>query len=266
MIRTVIFDLDDTLLWDERSVQDAFRETCAYAQSKYDLNPDELEERVRANARNIYSNYPTYEFTKMIGINPFEGLWGAFTDEGGMFPNLRELAPLYRKEAWTKGLKDLGIDDEEFGKELGETFPEKRKQTARLYEDTIQILDALQGKYQLVLLTNGSPALQQLKLELTPVLTPYFDKVVISGEFGRGKPDPAIFEHVLQLVKQDKQEVIMVGDNLDTDILGAVKTGITSVWINRKDARPDLVKPDYEIRKLMDLIPLLERLNQPTNV
>lgn len=261
VIKTIIFDLDDTLLWDEKSVKDAFEETCNVAAEKYNLDPQELEERVRANARIIYADYPTYEFTKMIGINPFEGLWGEFPDEGGMFPELRKLAPTYRKDSWTKGLEDLGVDDPAFGEELGETFPEMRKKTARLYLDTIQLLDALKDKYEMVLLTNGSPALQNLKLELTPTLAPYFEHIVISGEFGRGKPDTSIFEHVLELVEKDKEDVLMVGDNLNTDILGAVRTGITSVWINRKGAIAEKVRPEYEINELMDLLPLLDRIN-----
>ena len=261
LIKTVIFDLDDTLLWDEKSVKDAFVKTCEHAKTKYDIDPEQLEEKVRENARKLYATYPTYEFTQMIGINPFEGLWGEFPDEGGMFPELRKIVPSYRKDAWTNGLRALGIEDETFGEELGEFFPAARKTTAALYDDTLELLEALKGKYQLVLLTNGSPALQNLKLELTPELAPYFEHIVISGDFGRGKPDVSIFEHVLELTGKDPQEAIMVGDNLNTDILGANRCGITSVWINRRGVVPEDVKPDYEINKLMDLLPILEELN-----
>jgi putative hydrolase of the HAD superfamily len=196
----------------------------------------------------------------MIGINPFEGLWGDFPDEGGMFPELREIAPHYRKNAWTNGLKDVGIDDPLFGEELGEKFPEMRKTTAHLYEDSLELLDAVKATYDLVLLTNGSPALQNLKLELTPELVPYFNHIVISGAFGKGKPDTSIFEHALRLSGRTKEDVLMIGDNLNTDILGAFRTGITTVWINRHGKTPEEVKPDFEITKLMDLIPLLEEL------
>ncbi len=48
----------------------------------HDLDPAELEEAVRLEARKLYETYDTYEFTQMIGINPFEGLWGTFEDEG----------------------------------------------------------------------------------------------------------------------------------------------------------------------------------------
>lgn len=261
LIKTVIFDLDDTLLWDEKSVKDAFIKTCQYAQTKYNIDPEQLEQKVRENARKLYASYPTYEFTQKIGINPFEGLWGEFSDEGGMFPDMKKIVPEYRKMAWTKGLLDLGIDDAAFGEELGEYFPEARKKTACLYDDTLETLDLLKEKYQLVLLTNGSPSLQNLKLELTPELTPYFNHIVISGDFGKGKPDVSIFEHVLELTGKNKDEAVMVGDNLNTDILGANRCGITSIWINRKEAKPENVQPDYEIERLNELPALLEQLN-----
>ena len=262
MIKKIIFDLDDTLLWDERSVKDAFEQTCAIAVKKYDVDPLELEKSVRENATKIYASYPTYEFTKMIGINPFEGLWGEFPDVGGEFPEMKKIVPDYRKDAWTAGLREHGIDDAEFGAQLGEAFPIERRKTARLYEETIEVLDSLKGNYELLLLTNGSPALQNIKLELTPELRPYFNHIVISGDFGKGKPDQSIFEHALELLEAEKHEVIMVGDNLNTDILGASRTGIPSVWINRKEVKAENVQPDYEITSLLELIPLIETLNK----
>lgn len=261
MIKAIFFDLDDTILWDEQSVKDAFERTCKIAEEKYGLDPQLLEKNVREQARKLYASYPTYEFTKMIGINPFEGLWGDFPDEGGQFPAMKEIVPTYRKDAWTQGLKAMGINDTAFGAELGEAFPRERRETARLYEESFEILDVLKKQYELLLLTNGSPALQNIKLELTPELVPYFKQIIISGDFGKGKPDATIFEHALDKMNVKPNEVLMVGDNLNTDILGASRTGITSVWINRKNAQAEKVIPDYEIKDLMELLPLLEKIN-----
>ncbi|MBP2080054.1 HAD family hydrolase [Oceanobacillus polygoni] len=258
MFKAVFFDLDDTLLWDERSVKNAFERTCALAAERYGVDANELETTVREHARKLYASYDTYEFTQMIGINPFEGLWANFLDEGEAFAKLKEIAPAYRRESWTEGLKELGIDDPEFGLELAEAFPRERMKTALLFDDTIQVLDKLKGNYQLLMLTNGSPDLQNTKLTLTPELVSYFDQIVISGDFGKGKPDPTIFEHALQLLSLDKDEVIMVGDNLNTDILGAVRCGITSVWLNRHEREAGEVKPTYEIKSLLELLPILE--------
>lgn len=110
----------------------------------------------------------------------------------------------------------------------------------------------------MLLLTNGSPHLQNTKLSITPEISPYFDHIVISGDFGRGKPDPSIFEHAVSLIGVDKSECIMVGDNLMTDILGANRAGIKSVWINREKAEKQDVLPTYEIHQLEELFAILD--------
>lgn len=262
MIRGIFFDLDDTLLWDKRSVQTAFEETCRFAAEKYDINIADLEQAVREEAADLYASYETYSFTKMIGINPFEGLWGEFNDEGEQFQKMKQLVPAYRKEAWTKGLKRLGIEDEKLGAELAERFPEERKKHPFVYEETFEVLDRLKEDYNLLLLTNGSPGLQNIKLEITPEIAPYFDHVIISGDFGKGKPDPDIFRYALNKAGLDKEEVLMVGDNLLTDILGASRTGIRSVWINRENKPPvQDIEPSYEIDSLTHLFSLLEKID-----
>lgn len=262
MVKAVFFDLDDTLLWDHKSISEAFKATCEYAAEKVDVDAGRLEEAVRTAAQELYASYETYEFTKMIGINPFEGLWGNFGDDSLEFPKMKEIAPGYRKNAWTQGLKAIGIDDSEFGVELAERFPQERRKLPFLYEETFQVLDKLKGEYALLLLTNGSPELQNTKLEITPELVPYFDKIVISGDFGKGKPDVTIFEHALEIMNVTKDEALMVGDNLMTDVLGASRVGMKSVWINRHDKERNEVVPTYEIKHLEELFSILEDLKK----
>lgn len=260
MIKAIFFDLDDTLLWDQKSIKEAFVATCKVAEDRYGIDSNELEEAVREAARNLYSSYETYEFTQMIGINPFEGLWGNFLDDQDDFRKMKVIVPDYRKDAWTEGLKNMGVDDPDFGHELAERFPQERRNLPFVYEETFETLDALKGKYQLLMLTNGSPDLQNTKLAITPELVPYFDQIVISGAFGRGKPDPTIFEHALQLMNLKPDEVLMVGDNLMTDILGANRAGIKSVWINRHNKERNEVVPAYEIKHLEELFNILKEL------
>src|SRR5690606_40933408 len=88
-VKAVLFDLDDTLLWDKRSVQEAFEAVCAYAAERTGLDPAKLEEETRKAARALYESFDTFPFTQRIGINPFEGLWARF-DEGEL-PEFRRL-------------------------------------------------------------------------------------------------------------------------------------------------------------------------------
>jgi putative hydrolase of the HAD superfamily len=111
MIKAIIFDLDDTLLWDQKSIKEAFVATCKIAEERYGIEANQLEEAVREAARNLYSSYEFYPFTQMIGINPFEGLWGDFLDDHDDFKKMKEVVPAYRKDAWTTGLRAMGVDD-----------------------------------------------------------------------------------------------------------------------------------------------------------
>jgi len=258
--KAVLFDLDDTLLWDARSVQEAFRATCDYAAEKTGVDPVALEEAVRGEARAIYEAFEAFPFTKMIGINPFEGLWARFAEgQQQEFRQLEQFVPSYRKSAWTKGLAALGVNDEQLGAELGEMFPAERRKRPLVYEETFEVLKKLQGSYKLLLLTNGSPDLQREKLAGVPELAPYFDHIIISGEFGRGKPDVTIFQHALEKLELPAEACVMVGDKLTTDILGANTAGIDSVWINREGVnRNDDIIPTYTIKSLNELFAIIE--------
>src|SRR5690606_11445784 len=111
--------------------------------------------------------------TKMIGINPFEGLWAKFREgKQQEFRQLEALAPGYRKDAWTRGLSACGTDDADLGYELGERFAHERRNRPYVYEETFEVLDQLKGRYKLLLLTNGSPDLQREKLSMVPKLAP----------------------------------------------------------------------------------------------
>jgi len=261
-VKAVLFDLDDTLLWDDRSVNEAFKDTCRLAAEAVGVNEAELEASVRREARALYETYETYSFTKMIGINPFEALWGKFElGDHPMLRKLQQLAPEYRVNAWTKGLAALGVDHPELGRQLAEAFPAQRRKLKYVYEETFAVLDELKANYKLLLLTNGSPDLQQEKLDGMPDLIPYFDSIVISGNFGEGKPSSKLFAHAMEQIGITAAEGIMVGDKLTTDILGANRIGMTSVWINRHGVvRDDEIIPSYEISSLSELPELLKKL------
>ncbi|MFC7366598.1 MULTISPECIES: HAD family hydrolase [Bhargavaea] len=263
MIRTIIFDLDDTILWDKKSIQTAFDRTCEFAAEKAKVDPKQLEEKVRESARELYASYDTYEFTQMIGINPFEGLWGSFEDEGDDFRRMRDIIRTYQKDAWTKGLKKVGVEDYELANELVAKFISERRKAPFVFGESFEVLESLKKDYRLVLLTNGAPSLQNEKLTITPEISPYFDFILISGDFGKGKPDASIFLHVLEKMGTQADEALMVGDNLMTDILGANRAGIRSVWLNREGSKPNPeVKPTYEIDHLGKLADVISDANR----
>lgn len=263
-IKAVCFDLDDTLLWDERSVREAFEATCQYAEQQSGIDAEQLELKVREAARSLYASYETYSFTQNIGINPFEALWAHFTGgEHTAFRTLEKIAPEYRVAAWTNGLLSLGVDDPKLGETCAELFMTERRNRPYVYDETFEVLDRLRERYPLLLLTNGSPSLQQEKLDGVPGIASYFDHIVISGNHDHGKPNRSLFEHALGLLGLKPEETIMVGDKLTTDIIGAIQMGMHNAWINRHEMKPsEDIAPEYTITNLLELYEVIEAINQ----
>lgn len=257
-IKTLVFDLDDTLLWDSKSISTAFKLTCEHAETRTGIVSESLEKAVREAATKLYASYPTYQLTQQIGINPFEGLWAQFDDRLAVFAALQRLAPRYRIDAWAEGLKACGTENRQLAEECATYFIAARRQSPFLYEDSMSVLATLQSKYRLVLLTNGAPSLQNEKLRLTPELVPFFEAIIISGDIGYGKPDVRLFEYVLTKLDIKAAETVMIGDNLMTDILGANRSGMQSIWLNR-EAKPLIegINPTYTVTSLTEMLEII---------
>ncbi|MDG2194303.1 MAG: YjjG family noncanonical pyrimidine nucleotidase [Polaribacter sp.] len=97
-----------------------------------------------------------------------------------------------------------------------------------LFEGVIELLDYLQSKYTLHIITNGFEEVQNLKLK-TSGIKKYFDQIITSETVGVKKPNPKIFMHALDLAKTTAQNSMMIGDSLEADIIGALNCGIASI-------------------------------------
>ncbi|MDR7122496.1 pyrimidine 5'-nucleotidase [Rheinheimera soli] len=118
----------------------------------------------------------------------------------------------------------------------------------------VSLLNALQGKAKLGIITNGFTDLQQIRLERTG-LHNHFDILVISEQVGAAKPHPQIFTHAKELMGlPDPASVLMVGDNPIADIGGGKQAGFYTCWLNRFDATlPAGITADLEVQSLEQL-------------
>ncbi|MFH1446586.1 MAG: HAD family hydrolase [Chloroflexota bacterium] len=80
---------------------------------------------------------------------------------------------------------------------------------------------------------------------------PYMDFIISSAGFGKRKPSCEIFEHALSFWDAAPEEVVMVGDRLDVDVLGAHQVGMMGVWISRR------VKGNYTVEDIKGFAPEL---------
>jgi putative hydrolase of the HAD superfamily len=111
-----------------------------------------------------------------------------------------------------------------------------------LFEGTIDILNYLSSKYDLHIITNGFKEVQQGKLNKANI-DHYFKTVTNSEMVGVKKPNPKIFNHALAMAKATPSNSIMIGDNYEADIMGALNLGIEAICFNyhNEDLSDDII-------------------------
>lgn len=120
---------------------------------------------------------------------------------------------------------------------------------------------SLSRKYNLYLASNGTASVQHGRLT-SAGLYPYFREVFISQEIGYNKPSKEYFDACFMRIPGFcREKAMMVGDSLTSDILGGIRAGISTCWVNPSHApRRKNIVPDYEIESLSQLEGLLETL------
>jgi len=125
----------------------------------------------------------------------------------------------------------------------------------------------LYPQYHLALLTNGFADVQHARIARLG-LADVFHPIVISEEVGMAKPDPAIFDLVLEKMGGAEQSsVLMIGDSLTSDIQGGLNAGLDTCWFNPREAVNETgIEPSFEIRCLSELPARLAQrsLNAPS--
>ena len=152
-------------------------------------------------------------------------------------------------------LKEFKIRDAGLAEKMAESYLTISPKMTALFPDAMEVLKYLQGKYKLHLITNGFAEVQWIKIENSG-LKPFFEHIIISEEVGTQKPDKAIFEIAMDRASTHAAECIMIGDNYNTDIVGAQNAGMDQVFFNPlKNRKRQPVT--YEIRELKELIGIL---------
>lgn len=211
----ILFDLDHTL-WDTHTNA---RQTIMEMFSHF-----QLEQRGITNPQKFISIY--------ININ--EQLWTQYS------LNQIEKTEL-RFGRFRHTLNEFGIGDETLVEEMSNYFAEYTPQKSALIENAKDLLDFLSGKYQLHIVTNGFREAQHSKLKSSGIES-YFNNVFISEEIGFNKPHGKFFEFVLNEINAQKENVLMVGDNLEADVAGAANAGIDCVFYN-----PQKISHQYSV-------------------
>jgi putative hydrolase of the HAD superfamily len=224
--RHLFFDLDHTL-WDfETNAKETMQEL-------YELN-----QLHKIGIHDFDLFFERYSFHN-------ERLWSRYTKG---FIKQEELR---WKRMWFT-LLDFKIANETLAKELAAQFLQRLPLKKNLFPYAQEILQYLSAKgYQLHLLTNGFEQVQHSKLHSSN-LQNYFSEIITSEVSKSLKPNKEIFDYALEKCNTCKDECIMIGDNLDADIQGAINAGIDTVFVNHLKI-PAHIQPTYTVYHLKEL-------------
>lgn len=224
-IKVISFDADGTL-WDFLKVM---KHSLKYVlKALHEIDPESAS---------------LLDINKMIRIRN-----KVANDLKGIIINLEEV----RLRAFRETLQVIKRPNDELAKYLNQVYLKHRFEDIELYEDVLPTLNSLKKKYTLGILSNGNSYPELCGLD------EMFQFTVFSQDFGMEKPDPLIFEVVLKEANCTKQQIIHIGDSLESDIAGANNADIQCVWLNREQKKNTTnLRINYEITSLSELLDFL---------
>lgn len=221
----LFFDLDHTL-WD------------------YDKN-------VQESLSELFEIYQLQNF----GILDFKNFLAAFYQVNFKLWAMYDVGKIDKKSLREVRFKLIfekaGAKNNAVPKEMEDDFMQRTSSKPHLLPYSREILDYLRPNYRMHIITNGFNESQALKMKSSG-LTPYFDFVVTSETTGHKKPDPRIFKYLLDKLSVNAADCIMIGDNPNSDILGAIRSNIDQFFFDPHEKGIEH-KPTHTIRHLKEL-------------
>ena len=209
-----------------------------------------------ANAKETLTEVYAFFALEQKGVVPFEDFYKLYKIHNEILWDRYHKGfvtgeELKWKRMW-RTLLEFKIGDEPLARAMSEKFLEILPTKKLLFPNTIEVLDyLLDKKYQLHLITNGFENTQWKKLNNSG-LNIYFTHVVTSEGSNSIKPHKEIFNFALNKAGAELNHSIMLGDNLDADIQGAMNVGMDNIFVNHILTTTTL-KPTYTITDLSEL-------------
>jgi putative hydrolase of the HAD superfamily len=237
--RTVLLDLDDTILDDSGAAARCWPEACAAHQAELGtLDPAELMEAIERVRRHFWADAERHRVGRLD------------LDTARAHVVATALAEI-----------GAGANGPPLARRIAATYGALRDRDMRPFSQSIETVQWLrENGCRLALVTNGAGAAQRRKIDRFS-LAPLFDLILIEGEVGFGKPDPRIYQRALDALGVGPEDAWMIGDNLDWDVAPPQSLGIYGIWIDLHGAGPPAghaARPDRIVRALAELRPRTE--------
>lgn len=129
--------------------------------------------------------------------------------------------------------------------------------------DEIEIVDGIEDlllylsdKYKIFTASNGIFKMQENRLKKSN-LDKYFDNVFVSDKIGFEKPDKKFFQKIMDLTKFSNDDLIMIGDSIKSDIIGAKNSKIKSIYFNKENKKISDKNFTYQVKNLSEIKKIL---------
>jgi len=189
---------------------------------------------------------------RMIELGVWDKPASAFADTiemviGGIMEDNNWQWPLWlHAEEWLKrslDVADVQVSDDEF-RELADIYRDERSDRATAIDGWPEALAAARTHGPIGLITNFNDGPMQREKIRGAGLEGQFDGVYIAGEVGVWKPEPGIFEHAAQDLGVEPSDCVHIGNNVESDIMGALSAGMSALLVEEDDReRPPSLDP-----------------------
>ena len=140
--------------------------------------------------------------------------------------------------------------------EMSDVFLDYCSSKPGVVEGAHSLMDYLRQRgYRMHMTSNGFHEVQYKKLAACG-LRDYFDTIILSEDAGVNKPSPQYFDYALKVSGASRETTLMIGDNLNTDIVGAHNAGLDTILFNRWGVEPTDV-PTHTVTRLLDIKDIL---------
>jgi putative hydrolase of the HAD superfamily len=122
-----------------------------------------------------------------------------------------------------------------------------------------ELMDYLKRKgYRMHMCSNGFHKVQYKKLDACS-LHDYFNTIILSEDAGVNKPSKDYFDYALTVSGANRETTLMIGDNLQSDILGALNAGLDAMLFNRWQVPSEELPQDltFVVDNLCDIMEIL---------
>ncbi|MEH2062913.1 MAG: HAD family hydrolase [Nostoc sp.] len=166
----------------------------------------------------------------------------------------------YMNEYFAEIYEKVGINKTQAIKYASQVQNEyKNLEKWHLYDDVIPTLqDAIKNNYKNIILSNHIPELHEIIDQLN--IIEYFEEIYTSGKIGHEKPSLKFYAHVINDLKIEKTECVMIGDSYNADIAGALRADIQAILVRKpNDKNYKLYSPDFRgILKIIRKVSTME--------